>query len=214
MTPQSIITEVRALIKDDDSVSYRNTDAALLLAFNRALKRAALLRPDLFTTVGTITLAAGVMQTVPNYGRIVEVFGSTGGGAITESPRENLDQLTPTWRSATAVAATAIVNWMRHARNPSQFFVSPPSNGTGTLDAEYTSAPPTYTLLQTIALFETYEPALVDLTAAEVEWADDENVLNQRADVFYKRAKEALLGDMQLRQSTDVEAGGVAGDID
>lgn len=214
MTPQSIITEVRAIIKDADSVAYRNSDTDLVLAVNRALKRVALLRPDLFTTIGTITLVSGVAQTVPNYGRIVEVYGVTGGGAITEANRETLDQLTPTWRSATPVAAASLTNWTRHTRNPSKFFVSPPSNGTGTLDAEYTATPATFALTDTITLLETYEPTIVDMTVAEVEWADDENVVNQRAEAFYKRAKEALLGDAQGRVATDKEGGSVPAAID
>ena len=212
MTPQSVITEVRAVIKDDDATSYRNTDDALVLAVNRALKRVATLRPDLFTTIGTITLVAGITQTVPNYGRVVEVFGVTGGNAITEGNREAMDQLTPTWRAATQGTPDT---WMRHSRNPSKFFVSPPSDGTGTLDAEYTIAPPTVALNDTIALSEMYHPVVVDMTVAEVEWADDESVLNQRADVFFKRAKEMLMAEAQTHGVIDKEAaGGAPGAID
>lgn len=212
MTPQTIITEVRYGIKDADAVSYRNSDTDLVLMVNRALKRMALLRPDLFTTIGTITLVSGVTQTVASLGRIVEVFGVTGNNTVTEANRETLDQLTPTWRQATAVAVP--INWMRHSRNPSKFFVSPPSNGTGSLDAEYTITPPTYVLADAISLSDTYQPALVDMTIAEVEWADDENVVNQRAETFYKRAKEALLGSLQERVVTDTEGGGIPKAID
>lgn len=213
MTPQSIISEVRVFIKDNDAAAYRNTDADLVLMVNRAMKRIALLRPDLFTTIGTITLAAGVVQTVPNFGRVIEVFGVTGGNAITEANRETLDQLSPTWRSGTPVAAPT--NWMRHTRNPSKFFVYPPFDGSvATLDAEYTTTPTTYALGDTITLLETYEPTIVDMTVAEVEWADDENVLSQRAEAFYKRAKEALTGDFQGRATTDSEKAATPGAID
>jgi hypothetical protein len=176
------------------------------------LKRVALVRPDLFTTIGTINMVAGVLQTVPNYGRIVEVYGVTGGGAVVEANRETMDRLSPTWRSVAASATP--VNWMRHSRNPSKFFIYPQSNGTGSLDAEYTAAPSTYALTDTILLGEMYQPAVVDMTVAEVEWADDENVLNQRAEAFYKRAKDALLLDMQERAVVDTEKGAVPGAID
>ena len=62
MTPAQIIPEVRDIIKDDDSVAYRNVDGDIVLAVNRALKRIALLRPDLFTTIAPITLTAGILQ--------------------------------------------------------------------------------------------------------------------------------------------------------
>lgn len=210
MTPQSIIPEVRALIKDTDAVSYRNLDADITAAINRAVKRIAGLRPDLFTTITTLAPVAGVLQTVPNSGRIVEVFGVTGGNALTEASRELLDALAPTWRSATAGPA---VNWMRHPRNPSKFFVSPPSNAVGTLDVEYTVAPATYALTDTVALQETYQPVVVDMTVAEIEWADDENVLNQRASEFYKRAVATLQTGLQLRSITDDEKAGEQGVI-
>lgn len=207
MTPQSVISEVRGVIKDDDSTSYRNSDASLVLAVNRALKRVALLRPDLFTSIGTITLVAGVNQTVPDYGRIVEVYAVQGGNAITEANRETMDQLTPTWRTETADDP---VNWMRHSRNPSKFFVYPPAVGGEVVECEYTITPPTVALNDTIALADLYHPVVVDITAAEVEWADDENVLNQRAETFYKRAIQALGVDMQGHNITDAEAGGGA----
>lgn len=211
MTPQSIIPEVRTLIKDADATAYRNQDADITAAINRAVKRIALVRPDLFTTITTMPLVAGVLQTVPNFGRIMEVFGVTGGNTVTEANREILDDLTPTWRSATAGTPS---NWMRHSRDPNRFFVSPPSNGVGSLDVEYTIAPATYAIADAIALQETYQPVVVDMTVAEIEWADDENVLNQRADVFYRRAVSALTGAMQERALTDTEKGGIQGAID
>lgn len=211
MTPQSVLTEVRQFIKDNDSVAYRNSDNDLLLMVNRALKRVAMLRPDLYTTIGTITLVAGVLQTVPNKGRIMEVFGVTGGNATPEVNRETLDTTVPGWRSATAGTT---VNWCRHSRDNDKFFVSPPSNGTGTLDAEYTISPSTLALADPIPLAEIFEPVVVDITVAEVEWADDENVLNQRAEAFYKRAQAALGVNLQERTLTDTEGGGVQGAID
>lgn len=211
MTPNSVIPEVRALIKDADATAYRNQDTDILLAINRAVKRVALVRPDLFTTITTLPLVAGVLQTVPNFGRIVEVFGMTAGSSVTEANREIMDNLTPTWRS---VAQATPTNWMRHSRDPNKFFVSPPSNGVGSLDVEYTIAPATYGLADPIPLQETYSPAVVDMTVAEIEWADDENVLNQRADVFYKRSVTALTGALEQRMLTDDEKGGVKGAID
>jgi hypothetical protein len=214
MTPNTIISEVREVIKDADATAYRSTDANLLTAVNRAMRRISLLRPDLFTTIGTITLVSGFTQTVPNYGRIVEVFGISAGNAVVEVNRETLDMLTPTWRVAAPVAPTSIVNWMRHSRNPSKFFVYPPSNGTGTLDAEYTVPPAGYAFADTLPISEIYQPAVVDMTAAEVEWADDENVLTQRADAFYKRAASMLTAAIQTQPLTDKETGQVPGAID
>lgn len=211
MTPQSIIPEVRTFIKDADAVSFRNQDADITVAINRAVKRIAGLRPDLFTLITTLAPVAGIVQTVPLFGRIVEVFGITGGIALTEASRELLDALAPTWRMATPGPA---VNWMRHPRDPNKFLVSPPSDAVGTLDVEYTVSPATYALTDTIPLQETYQPIVVDMTVAEIEWADDENVLSQRASEFYKRAAAALQMGLQLRSLTDEEDAGMKGALD
>lgn len=212
MTPAGLIPEVRALIKDADAAAYRNQDTDILAALNRGMKRIALIRPDLFTSFTTLNLVAGVLQTVPNYGRVMEVYGVTGGNTVAEANRENLDQLTPAWRTATPVAAPT--NWMRHTRDANKFFVSPPSNGTGSLDLEYAISPAALALADPILLSDNYEPAIVDMTVAEIEWADDENVLNQRAEAFYKRAKDLLEGVIQKRVLTDTEKAGMPGAID
>lgn len=214
MTPASVIAEARVLVQDNDSTLYRNSDASLVIMVNRALKRIASLRPDLFTATSAVALVAGVTQTAPNYGRVIEVFGVTSGIALTETTRELSDRNTPTWRSMTSVAAASLLNWMRHSRNPSKFFVVPPSNGTGTVDVEYTAPPATYALNDTIAMLGTYEPAVTDMTVAEIEWADDENVLNQRAEAFYKRAKDVFMGELQTRALTDTEKSGIPGALD
>lgn len=211
MTPQSIIPEVRTFIKDADAIAYRNQDVDIAAAINRAVKRIAGLRPDLFTSITTLAPVAGIVQTVPSFGRIVEVFGITGGPALTESSRELLDALAPTWRTA---APGPAVNWMRHPRDPNKFFVSPPSDAVGSLDVEYTVAPATYALSDAIPLQETYQPIVVDMTVAEIEWADDENVLSQRASEFYKRAVTALQMGLQLRTLTDTENAGIQGALD
>lgn len=211
MTPQSIIPEVRTFIKDADATAYRNLDADIVAAVNRAVKRIAGLRPDLFTSITTLAPVVGIVQTVPNFGRIVEVFGITSGVALTEASRELLDALAPTWRMATPGPA---VNWMRHPRDPNKFLLSPPSDGLGSLDVEYTVAPATYALTDTIPLQETHQPTVVDMTVAEIEWADDENVLNQRAAEFYKRAAATLQAGLQLRSLTDEENAGLKGALD
>ena len=48
MTPQDVIDDVRQLVQDTDSASYRYTDAEMLGFVNQTVKRVIILRPDLF----------------------------------------------------------------------------------------------------------------------------------------------------------------------
>lgn len=205
MTPQTVITDVRVSIQDNDSnpANYRYSDAVLLVKADQAVKRMALLRPDLFTIIGAVECSNNdTLQTVPNYGRIIEVFNVVSGNVVVEVSRETMDQMYPGWR--TEVAGPA-VNWMRHARNPSNFFIYPKAPLGQFLLCEYTYSPSVTNLVTTIPLSDMYAPVMADLTIACIEWGDDEHNISGKADAFYNRAKEALGITLQMRAMLDTE---------
>ena len=93
----------------------------MLLGFaNQTLKRMAVLRPDLFAVIGTITCTQDkVLQSTPDDSiRLMEVFSVQGGNGVTEVNRESLDQSYPQWMNDTAGACK---NFMRHTRNQNKF---------------------------------------------------------------------------------------------
>ena len=126
MKLSSVITEARRLLQDN-TVPYRYSDAVLLGFANQALKRMAVLRPDLFAYLTTIPTVAGTnIQSIPSDGiRIMEIFQVSGGQAVTEASRESLDETYPGWMN---VDAGECVNWIRHTRNQTKFFIYPSSN--------------------------------------------------------------------------------------
>jgi len=206
VTPQDILTLVRRVIKDDDAVAYRNNDEAIRTAIVRALRRIAIIRPDLFTTVAPLATTPGeTLQSVPNYGRIMEVFRVEGGRAVLEVTREIMDQLIPDWPTH---AAGPCENWMRHNRDPSRFFIYPMAPAVQNLVAQYAVAPGDLALSDPIPVSDVYAPVIVDCTVAEIEWADDEHMLNQRGDAFYARVSQTLMASNQSKQQTDLEESG------
>lgn len=206
MTPATLFPEVRIVINDNDSTAYRYTDAVLLTKLDSALKRVALLRPDLFTTIAAVACTAGTtLQQVPNYARIVEVYQVVGGGGVVEASREIFDKNAPNWRSDTAGPA---VNWMRHVRNPSVFFIYPQAPVSQSLLCEYTVAPAVTTTADVIPTSDVYAPVIQDMLVAVVEWGDDEYNLSQRAEIFYKRVQEALGVTVKNKEMLDSPAGG------
>ena len=212
MILNDVITEVRRLLQDINS-PQRYSDTVLLGFANQALKRIAVLRPDLFAFVSTVTCTENaVLQAAPTDSiRVIEVFSVQNGNGIIETTREALNNAYPTWMNDTAAAA---VNWMRHIRNPNKFFIYPKAPANQVLDIEYAQTPPTYTGTATVSLLsDAYFPVVVDATVFLAESIDNEHVINQRAQLFQQSFTNALGIAAQTRAITDPETGGLEEEV-
>ena len=123
MILNDVITEVRRILQDTNS-PQRYSDTILLGFANQALKRIAVLRPDLFAIIADIPTTQGsVVQSTPADSiRLIEIYSVKNGNGIIETNREALDQAYPTWMNDPEGAA---VNFMRHVRNANKFFIYP-----------------------------------------------------------------------------------------
>ena len=208
MTPAEVIAEVRNLISDTRA-TYRYSDVVLLGFVNQTIKRIVAYRPDVFSYIGNFaTTADSIIQTLPaDAVRLVEVFQVINGTAVTEANRETLDQMYPAWVSETSGAP---VNFMRHQRNPTRFFLYPrPAAGTQLL-LEYIQAPPDYTLNQTITLLpNSFFPIIVDGTVFLAESIDNEHVVAERAKLFYETFIAGINASLATRVIPDVESAAV-----
>jgi hypothetical protein len=207
MTPNEVITEVRRLIQDTKT-PFRYTDAVLLGFVNQTLKRMVLLRPDLFTTIGDITTVANtVLQDCPvGAVRLVEIFRVKNGGALVEVSRDTLDQTYPDWVND---PADRPVNFMRHVRNPTKFFLYPrPASGV-VLEGEYVMPLSDYGIGDTIDLPDAYFTVIVDGVIFLAESVDDEHVNSGRAKLYQDSFVQSLGVSLQSRILTDTEKGGI-----
>lgn len=208
MILNDVIIEVRRIIQDTNT-PYRYSDDVLLGFANQALKRIAVLRPDLFAYIGDITCTDGeVVQSAPSDSiRLIEVYRVKNGNGVIETNREALDQAYPTWMND---AAGAAVNFMRHVRNPNKFFIYPKAPAGQILVGEYAQTPPDYDGTTTVALLpDAYEPVVIDATVFIAESVDNEHVNSQRAQLFQSSFTQALGVAAQSRAITDPERGGL-----
>jgi hypothetical protein len=208
MILNDVITEVRRIIQDTNT-PYRYSDDVLLGFANQALKRIAVLRPDLFAYIGDITCTDGeVVQSAPSDSiRLIEVYRVKNGNGVIETNREALDQAYPTWMND---AAGSAVNFMRHVRNPNKFFIYPKAPAGQILVGEYAQTPPDYDGVTTVALLpDAYEPVVIDATVFIAESVDNEHVNSQRAQLFQSSFTQALGVAAQSRAITDPERGGL-----
>lgn len=208
MILNDVITEVRRIIQDTNT-PFRYSDDVLLGFANQALKRIAVLRPDLFAFIGDITCTDGeVVQSTPSDSiRLIEIYSVKNGNGIIETNREALDQAYPTWMNDTAAAA---INFMRHVRNPNKFFIYPKAPAGQILVGEYAKTPPEYTGTQTVELIpDAYFPVVIDATVFIAESVDNEHVNSNRAQLFQQSFTQALGVAAQSRAITDPERGGL-----
>lgn len=204
MTPQDVITAVREQIQDIGGVRY--DDPFMLRLVNQVVKRIAILRPDLFDEIDTMTCVVGALQTAPvDSVRIVEVLLSGDNATVKEVNRETLDLMTSTWQAgATGMAR----DWMRHVRSPNRFFVFPPSPAGQTLTIEYSKVPADCAALTDVIpnLNDVYKPCVVDGVIWLAESIDDEHVNSGRAKLFMDSFHQLLGFSAQNKAVTDVES--------
>ena len=208
MILNDVVTEVRRIVQDTNT-PQRYSDAVLVGFANQALKRIAVLRPDLFAFIGDITTTAGaVIQSMPSDSiRLIDIYNVKGGSGITETNRESLNQAYPSWMND---AAGPAVNFMRHVRNANKFFIYPKAPADQVLVGEYAQTPPTYDGTTTVALLpDAYFPVVVDATVFITESVDNEHVNSKRAQIFQQSFTQSLGVAAQSREVTDTERGGL-----
>ena len=89
MILDDVVTEVRRILQDTNS-PQRYSDSVLIGFANQALKRIAVLRPDLFAFVGDIPTTAGsVVQSMPSDSiRLIDIYYVKDGNGVIETNRE------------------------------------------------------------------------------------------------------------------------------
>ena len=208
MTLGEVITETRRILQDLNQ-PLRFSDALLLGFANQALKRMAVLRPDLFAVIADLPTVAGqVLQAAPADSlRIMEVFQVKDGAGVTEVSRKAMDETYPSWIND---PAGPTVNWMRHVRNSNRFFIYPKAPVGQELIIEYSQCPKDYTISETVDILPpAYFPVLVDGTVFLAESVDNEHVNSNRAQLFQQSFTQALGVSVQARSITDTEEGGL-----
>jgi hypothetical protein len=207
VTPNEIITECRRLLNDTVE-PYRYSTTMLLGYVNQTLKRTAVLRPDLFGVVGEIPTAANAsIQELPaGAHRLLDIFQVKDGDTVTEIDRETLSRYTPGWMTETGTP----VNFMRHVRNPTKFFLYPRPPANTVLIGEYASAPEDVTIDEEILQPPpSFFGALVDCVMFLASSVDDEHVNTGRSKIFLDSYTQQLGISLENRPVTDAKQSGL-----
>lgn len=123
---QSIIQDAQTILID--TTGTRSPASELVRHLNDMQHAIRAARPDATATSATLTLLAGVLQTLPSTAAaLIELTNLAAGtkGALRQCRREDLDAILPGWRAATQSAT--ITDYVYDPRHPRRFEVYPPA---------------------------------------------------------------------------------------
>lgn len=202
-TVADVILDARESVQDTDVGYYRYDDSFMVRKLNQVIRRAVVLRPDLFTQVATISCVAGGLQSCPaDSVRLMDVLANSAGEAVKEVNQELLDLMVPGWELLTAGPAQ---NWMRYPRDPNRFYVYPSAVPASDLQIIYAKCPAMLTISDTVPMQDVYMPVLIDGLCWLAESIDAEHVESGRAKMFQDAFTTALTNGLQSRRITDTE---------
>lgn len=161
-----IITRASTLLFDPANIKW--SVAELLTWITDGQRALAALVPEATSVVTVMKLVAGARQTLPagawtllEATRNMGTDGVTPGRTLKREDRAVLDETNPSWYSQGALTSPNI--YMYNARDRRAFYVSPPSDGNGYIEVNYSAQPSIITdPSDTLTIDDIYVPALVD----------------------------------------------------
>jgi hypothetical protein len=211
LTAQNILDRSSMIIQDLTNVRWPQSE--ILNWLNDARRELAVVRPDIYSTSQTLTLAAGAKQALPSNGlRLMDVPRNTNGAAITITNRGFLDQQQPSWHQQTAVGGV-IRHFMLDERDQRTFWVYPPALSSSSVEIIYQQAPTDYTVASVLTAFEElYGGAMVDYICYRAFSKDSEYAGNaNRALAHYQQFINALNGGRQTDFAYNANQNNVGG---
>lgn len=192
--------EARARYVLDDAAAVGWTDDEFVVWVNDFCTFAQALRPDTCSVHAQITLVAGTKQSIASLDpvglRLLDViYNVTSGHGMSLVDRRTLDRLNPTWHRAAQASPT---EYTYDDRDPTTFFVNPPSLASQVLDILYSRAPvklQSAAELTTVELTipDAYIDAAVNYVLFRLKSKESENAVDINTAAGYRVLAEQLL---------------------
>lgn len=193
-----IIGRAATVLRDQGYTRW--TQPELLGWLNDGQNAIVLQKPDACVVNASLKLTAGTKQTIPANGvALVDVVrnmgtdGTTPGNVIRLVDRAALDARRPGWHSETP--ATAVKHFTFSDADPKHFYVYPPSDGNGYVEAIHSASPtPCADTNATIAVDDVYQGALQDYILFRAYSKDADSAVNAQKALAYNNLFRASLG--------------------
>lgn len=197
-TAQVVIDRVIRVLQDKEFTQWELPD--LLDWLDEAVQRAAALRPDAVAQAVSFGLAAGVRQQIPvTATQLIRLDRNVAGRVCSQIKRDDLDDFNPNW--PTAPQQTLVHEWMFDSQSPTFFWVSPPNNGAGTVEAIVAIRPAGVTALSSsIALEDAFASSLVDYVLHRAFDQSTEETMKRLAQGYFAMFVQGLGLKRQVRE--------------
>ena len=208
-TARELFTNARTTqLGDPDGVTWPN--AALIVAYNQAMRLLILKRPDASAKIQTLTLKKGSRQFIPNDGvsllRVVRNIkpDDSIGDAIRPVSMAALDSMYPGWHNE---KGTVVQEFCHDPRSPKHFYVypAPAVDNAVKIDIEYSAMPPDLTssvLDDELPFDSVYDQPLIEFMLYKLLSGD--NSQGQSSGVHLKTALDLIdvksIGDVASSQ--------------
>lgn len=214
MIVQEIIDEVSAQLNDIDLVTW---DLSSHLEYiNSAMDAIVAIRPDAYSIVTTMQLAAGAKQDLPitalrllGIKRNMGTDGNTPGRSVLAIEEEALDMFEFNWQNQTGVAE--IKNYSYDERTPNTFYVDPPSDGTGWIEMQVSRVPTRVNdANDTLVLKDIWRNHIIQWCmfraySVEVDSASSQRRAGIHEQSFYNMMGQKFQRDVQYSPSVEVQ---------
>jgi hypothetical protein len=206
-----LITRAQTILQDTTAVRW--TVLELQNWLNDSYREIAQARPDVKTTEGTFTCAAGTRQGIsaafPTALRIIDVTrnmaATSDKRAVRLIERNVLDDQRRNWHSETGTVN--IEHWMFDPATPLSFLCYPPALNTAQLEVVYSAVPSAHTLTadnltighasastETINIADSYANAMLDYILYRAYQKDATYAANGQRSIGHLQAMQQSLG--------------------
>jgi len=203
------------LLQDMDGVRWSAAEQQLWI--NDGIKAICTARPDAHTENVELTLIAGAKQRINLLqARLLDITNNVvidgeahnAGRSITITDREEMDRFDPAWRQARP--SKTVKQFMHDSNDQRTFYVTPPNDGTGVVNAVCATMPEESIVLdEELPLDDRWFDALVYYVCMRCYQYDGEFV--PRATEFRQLFIQQLTGEYQATKSSQpnvTKAGG------
>jgi|TARA_R110000744_G_scaffold137597_1_gene248162 hypothetical protein len=201
ISSNDIIGKAQIILQDESAVRWTTTE--LLSWLNDGQREVCLLKPSVSATNQSVTMVAGTKQSIPAGGlqvlRVVRNLSSAGAGGkvVRVIDRDVLDTRKPLWHSE--YAAAIVDHYTFDELDPRTFYVYPPNDGNGFIEAVYAVEPTQVASGGNISIPDIHANNLLDYILYRAYAKETDQAGNQqRSSQHYKALANSLGIKIQL----------------
>lgn len=189
-----LLERASRLLNDESRTRWTSTE--LIEWINDGQFAICALHPAAYSSEVTVTLVAGVRQTLPSGSTklLGPVLNDSDDSVATHCDRNALDAAMPDWRSSTYADATVVHYMYDPGSDPLEFVVYPaqPAATTATLTVVTAQNPPAATAASSLPLEEKYREPLLNYMLYRAFSKDAEEGSGQMAQAFFSAFNDSM----------------------